>query len=200
MRAKTTAPPDVALLLPSLADGEPQRVALRLARGFARHGLRVDLLVGSASGTFAPDVPSAVRLLDLGAARMRHAVAPLTEYLRRERPACLLSRVMAANFAAVASCHLSERSMRLVIGEDTNLAARIAGGRMPAHLVPAVEWHYRQADTVVTSSQDVAEGLRSLGIASDRLRVIPPTDSDRLLPRYLDVIGHTTLPASRRAA
>jgi len=87
----------IALFLFSLRGGGAERVMVNLARGFAGRGLKVDLVLFKAEGAYLSQVPPQVRLVDLGALRVRYILPRLVRYLRRERLEALLSAMGTAN-------------------------------------------------------------------------------------------------------
>ena len=93
--------PDLALFLPSLAGGGAERIMLNLARGMTEAGVRVELVVGTASGPYRDQVPAGCTLVDLDAARVLAALPGLVRYLRRRRPRVLLAAMDHANLIAL---------------------------------------------------------------------------------------------------
>ena len=73
------------MVLPSMGGGGAERVALTLVEGFAARGHQVDLVLAEAEGELLPLVPPGVRVIDLRAPRLRHAILPLARYLRLEK-------------------------------------------------------------------------------------------------------------------
>jgi len=99
--------PDLALLLHSFEMGGAQKRTLALAAELARRGRRVDLVVVRGEGPLRAALDPAVRLVTLEkrppSARglaMAAAIPALAAYIRRERPAVLVS---AANHSALAA-------------------------------------------------------------------------------------------------
>lgn len=99
--------PDLALLLHSFEMGGAQKRTLALAAELARRGRRVDLVVVRDEGPLRTALDPAVRLIALGrrpprarGLAMAAAVPALAAYVRRERPAVLVS---AANHSALAA-------------------------------------------------------------------------------------------------
>ena len=164
------------------------RAAGHLIPALARRGYRVDLLKVRRHGPELPEVPPGVRVIDLGS-RYTYACLPaIAAYLRRERPAVLLSDKDRVNRTALFARTLA----RLVPG-------RRAGGpdRIPTRLVfssgttisidlatrgPVERWVQRHsmgrlyplADQVIVTSAGVADDMAAYtGLRRDLIRVVP---------------------------
>lgn len=97
----------IALFLPSLGPGGAERVLLLLSEFFAGRGHRCDIVVAAAGGAWDGRVPKGVRLFALGGGKPLSTLWPLVRYLRRERPAVLMSSVFPANIAALLACTIT---------------------------------------------------------------------------------------------
>src|SRR5215210_5246421 len=76
----------LAIYVPSMAGGGAERGALKLAEGLAERGFDVDLVLAAAEGPRMAEVPSNVRVIDLGARRVLTSGPRLIRYLRKARP------------------------------------------------------------------------------------------------------------------
>ena len=81
----------IALFLPTMDDGGAEHVMLRLGAAFVARGHSVDLVVAIPGGPIESKIPATLRVVDLAARRTTAALPALVRYLRRERPAALLS-------------------------------------------------------------------------------------------------------------
>jgi glycosyltransferase involved in cell wall biosynthesis len=168
--------PRIALFVPTLDGGGAERVMVNLARGFSDRGLSVDLLLVHASGAYLSEVPPTVRIVQLQAARASRSLLPLVRYLRRERPAALISTSSHANLVALLAKRLAGISTRSVVrqAETFSIAARIrARGRR--RLVPLLVRHmYPWADVIIAGSEGVAQDLVvAARLPRSRIRVAP---------------------------
>jgi glycosyltransferase involved in cell wall biosynthesis len=166
-------PPRLALLIPNLDGGGAERVFVNLARGFAARGLVVDLVLAQARGTFLSEVPPAVRIVDLRARSMSRALLGLIRYLRRHRPAVLLSSSTHANLVALFARRVAGVRTRCVIREAQPFvvpAERTRGIRRL--LAPLATRLYPWADEIIAVSQGVAQTLASaMKLPPQRIRV-----------------------------
>ncbi len=155
---------------------------LHLGGAAASAGLRVDLVVGNAAGEFAAAVPPGIRVIDLGQSRIRRCILPLAQYLRKKRPAGLITRVVHANLAAIAARRLAGGETRLVVTEANHVSQRLgskANGKLIAAverlgMIPLMRLAYPRADAVVAVSRGVADDLkRTLRLPELEIEVIP---------------------------
>jgi glycosyltransferase involved in cell wall biosynthesis len=164
----------LSLFLPTLDDGGAERVMLQLGAGFARRGHEVDLVLAIPGGPLEGQVPSSVRVVELGAKRSLAALPRLARYLRRERPPALLSTLEHSNILAVWASGLSLAGTRVVLREANVLLPRDQMKGMRPHVERALmRTFYRGASAIVAVSKSVAESLSDgLGLAPERIRTI----------------------------
>lgn len=167
----------VSLFLPNLDGGGAERVMLQLAQGLAKRGLKIDLVLAKAEGSYLTKVPSEVRVIDL---KSRSPVVlfktlALLRYLRQEQPVVMVSALDIVSAATLAK-RLTGVSTRVVMSVHTNLSRQfydkpeIFLGRVRSYLV---RWFYPWADAIVAVSQGVAEDLARLtGLPVEKIRVI----------------------------
>src|SRR5689334_21446456 len=122
----------IALFLPNLGAGGAEKVNLTLARAFSTAGHRVTLVVGSAEGSLARDVPADVELVDLKKARVRSALIGLSRWLKKAGADVLLSSQAHANVVAFLAHRLAGSPARLFLREDSTPSRNI--GRLPEPL------------------------------------------------------------------
>lgn len=164
----------LAFFLPGLYDGGAERIMLNLANGITSRGYPVDLVLARAEGPFMDEVPSSVRLVDLNATRVVSSTPALIRYLRRERPAALLS-ILYANYIAVWAKRLAGVPLRVILGEHNTLSSAVRGSNdLRLHLYPSLaKWFYPWADGIVAVSGGVADDLaKSTKIPRERIQVI----------------------------
>ncbi|WP_372696073.1 glycosyltransferase [Immundisolibacter sp.] len=209
-----TAPtPRLALLISGLGLGGVQRTMLTLAGGLAARGLAVDLLVPDDRGPFRDQVPANVRLVNLSrwwlrapvirARKRRKALlmAPaIAGYLRRERPAALLSASHYVNLGALWGRELAGTGTRLVISQRTQLSVAITNSSLPLlRRRPLLAWmtrrYYPRADAIVAVSDGVADDLATVArLPRERVQTVyNPTDLDFIARRAAEPAAHPWL-------
>ncbi|MFC7053413.1 glycosyltransferase [Hansschlegelia quercus] len=193
----------LALFIRSLKAGGAERSTVNLAGALAKRGYAVDLVLGRAEGPFLADVPSAVRVVDLAARsalpvlavapwrpgdfialvpvlldnppRTLGAIPALARYLRRERPAAMLSALDHGNVAAVIARDLAGVGTRLTLSQRNHLTSDLAAAHEPrvTKLAPLIRRFYPRADAIVAVSDGVADDLAAVAeIPRERIRAI----------------------------
>ncbi len=167
----------IALFVPSLGGGGAERNMVRLANGLAARGYTVDLVAASGQGTNRAGLAPAVTLVDLETPRVGRAIGRLASYLRRERPAVLVSSHEHGNVAAMIARAVARTWIPIVLTLRSTLSAQARGAAdwRDRWLLPALgRILYPSASRIVALSQGAAWDAESwLGLPSGRVRVIP---------------------------
>jgi len=181
----------ILLVLPSLERGGGERVLLQLAGSFLDAGREVHVVALLGGGPLRSHVPDGVtlhELIDAGdapkaLALVWRAFPRLVSLIRTVRPHAVLSTMTGTNLLVALACMRALTSARLVLREASSLVnTKSALKRL------AMRWLYRRADGLVAVSAGVAQDLRGLGLADDRIHVIRnPVDQERL--RQLADVG-----------
>lgn len=165
----------LGFFLPSLAGGGAERAMLNLAHGFAGRGCSVDLVLARRLGPYVSDVDEKVRVVDLKASRVMTSVLGLARYLRRERPAALISALDYANVAALWARRLAGVACPVLVNEQNTLSRSARhSARRRQRLVPYLaRCFYPWADHIVGNSQGVADDLSQVtGRPREQIRVL----------------------------
>ena len=149
------------------------RLRLFLANALALSGREVDLIVIDASGPLRGQLSPAVRVVELGSRSMLSGLPALRRYLRRQRPAALISTLTYANIVAVWAGRLSRTGTPILVREATTLS-RNRGSGWKAWLVRRLVGRaYAAADGVIAVSRGVADDLvDGFGVPRQRIRLI----------------------------
>jgi glycosyltransferase involved in cell wall biosynthesis len=180
----TTRTRPVALFLPSLVGGGAERVFLDIASGLAARGLPVELVIAKTEGALLDQVPGGVGLRALNARRTASSVPALVRYLRRERPAAMVTALAHANLMAIAAASIARSGTRVVVTEHLPPSTWVdTPRRRDSKLMPRLmHTFYPRAGAVVAVSTGVADDLaRRARIPRSQVRVIyNPLLADRL--------------------
>lgn len=181
----------IMLVLPSLGRGGGERVLLQLARSFVEAGREVHLatlLGGGPLRTFVPQGVALHELVDAGAGSRgltlaRRTFPKLVSLLRTLKPDAVLSTMTGTNLLVAMAHKRAGSRARLVLREASSLVNVHSALKRQA-----MRWLYRRADGLIAVSGGVAQDLRGLGLADEKIRVIHnPVDAERL--RKLALIG-----------
>jgi glycosyltransferase involved in cell wall biosynthesis len=174
------APPDVkgriAIFAATSGHSGVDRVIRNLVRQFDAWGIGVDLLRIRGHGPEIDDQSlTHTRLIDLGTAHVNSALPALVRWLRRQRPAALLTDKDRVNRVAILARALAGADTRLAVRLGTTVSVNLAGrGWLERRLQRASIRHlYPRADVVLVPSQAVADDLSGYtGLARDHIRVV----------------------------
>ena len=184
----------IAIFMPSLRGGGAEKVMLNLARGFLEQGMKIDLVVAQAEGPYLQDLPAEIRVVDLGARRVRHSVPGLARYLRNTRPTGLLSAMGHANMAAVLARLLAGVPTRVVATLHNTMAPQISGtSSLKSRFMLWIAGRcHSMADAVVAVSGGVAEDAAELmKLPRKKIQVIyNPVVNEQLFQRAAEPLIH----------
>lgn len=163
----------VAFVLPDLGGGGAERLTIDLMAGFVARGARVDLVLLSRRGEFLDLVPEGVRIIDLAAARMRQAIAPLRSYLKREQPDALLAAMWPLTTLTQIAALGLRRKPRVVLSEHCALGEQYAGQTGTLAAMRISMRGYRHAAGVVAVSADLGTEIAALaGLPAGRVHTV----------------------------
>ena len=184
-----TAPLHLAFVMPHFGRGGAETGVRSVARWLLGRGHRVDLLTVGRAAEPAIDLPAGARLMELEARRALHlrdrlrfaarfdppmtvllrgsqlgAARSVADYIRRERPDCILPSLTSAKLTVLLGRSLAARGPAVIPIMHSNVMNRRRDQRrLYARLFP-------EADRIVAVSDGVADSLvRRLG--TDRSRV-----------------------------
>lgn len=182
----------IALLLPHLAAGGAERVAVNLANSFVQRGYALEMVLLSATGELLKDLRPEITVVDLQVQRLRWALPALVRYLRQARPAVLLACMWPLTVIALWARTLARVPTRVVVAEHTTWSrdeiARLPWGRWKVGTT--MHWAFPGADGILAVSMGAADDLARFA----RL------DRQAITVIYNPVVGEAKPPASASLA
>jgi glycosyltransferase involved in cell wall biosynthesis len=167
---------------------------LYLVRGIAERGYEVDLVLAQREGPYLSQVPENINVVDLKAGRVLTSLPALVRYLRRAKPAALLSAMNHSNIVALWAHRLARVRLRAVVSVHNTLSMEVKHLNGRGRLIPyIVRWCYGWADGVVAVSRGVADDLsNTIGLPRERIRVIyNPVVVPELFQMAKEPVDHT---------
>ncbi|WP_169732515.1 glycosyltransferase [Derxia gummosa] len=163
----------IAVYLPDIRVGGAELSLIRLARGMARRGPQVVLVVHDTH----PDtlhLAAGLEVVSLDVKRTFAAVRQLARFIAIEKPDVLLSGLPHNNLAAVAARKLARSKCRLVLTEHAPISNQIrAEGGWRFRMLPTlIRRGYPLADAVVAVSRGVQLDLTAMIAPQFRARLI----------------------------
>lgn len=170
------------------------RVMVTLAQGFADRGLCVDFVVPNARHHLLRELPSNVRLVELGARRLLTSMVPLARYIRGEKPDLILSALPpGSNCIVVCAWVMACTPLRLILVEHSNVSSEMtAASGLRKKLPILMRWAYSRASGIVAVSGGVADDLAlSTGLSRKNIEVIDnPVATTDMLAKSHEPIQH----------
>jgi len=171
----------LALFLPNLDGGGAERSMLNLAEGMVTRGYNVELVLAQADGSYLKSVSASLPIVDLGRGKLVNRfktvrrLPALVRYLRKEKPAVMLSALTEANVVALLARLLARCPNRVVVNEQNTLSQKVS-----KDAIGMQRWYgffarltYRYADCVIGVSKGVVDDLtQNVGISDKNTRVI----------------------------
>lgn len=149
----------IGLYLPSLEGGGIERLYLGLARQWIARGHLVELALNERRGELLGDVPSGVRILDLGVRRQAASLPALIRYLRASRPNVVMAGHDHNNIMLCAASFARTGKTRIVASQHNTLSANDTRGAKFGPVPLLYRALFSQADAIVAVSSGVADDL-----------------------------------------
>ncbi len=169
-------PRRIACFLSTSGHSGVDRAMQNLIPSLAERGYEIDLLHINRHGPYLLNIPERVNVIELGTSSTYPSLFPLIRYLRRERPAVLLSDKDRVNRTALLARYLSRTNPYLVLSSGTTISIDLANrGAFERWLQrTSMGKLYAYADQVIVTSKGVADDMATYtGLQRDRIRVVP---------------------------
>ncbi len=192
-----TDPTRIACLFSTSGHSGVDRVVQHLIPALAGRGYRVDLLKVRDHGPRLAEVPDGVEVIDLGTRHTYAGLPAIVRYLRRQRPAVMLSDKDRVNRTALLAKTLARVPTRLIFRSGTTVSIDLADRGWLERLIQrhSMGKLYRFADRVIVTSRGAAQDMaRYTGLTPGHIRVVPsPVVPARLFDEVLPRPDHPWL-------
>jgi glycosyltransferase involved in cell wall biosynthesis len=170
-------PRKIAFVLPSFAGGGAERVMLHFLHSLKPEQYQVVLIVLTGEGPLRASLSKSVRLIDLGASRLRTALFRLRHCISKEKPDVLVSTMGYLNLAVLGVCATLSQPPSVIVREANTVDSTLRWlpfgvGKLAYRLL------YPRADFVVCNARHVANELEALcpGLRRSVELIVNPID------------------------
>jgi len=166
-----------------------------LAASIGARGRRVDVVVINTRDAMVDAIGPNVRIVDLGRTRTAFAAGALYRYLRRTKPAVLMSTIENANALAAVVTSIAPRP-KLVLREAATLQTYLSKSTVrPTLMIQALKFSYRRADAIIAVSAGIGKQLTTLVSGNTaKVHVVPnPVLTERVFSGAMDEVDHKWL-------
>ncbi len=175
---------------------------LNLAEGFCERGFEVDIVAPQVKGEFQGHVPKKTRVVNLQAGRVLTSLPRLVRYLRRERPAAVLTAMEHSSVIAIWARAIARVPTAIIATVHTNLSEVVKHApSLKVRLVPlACRCFLHRADAIVAVSEGVASDLiEHAPKCRARIKVIyNPIISSSIVSQEKQVVDHAWFEPGQR--
>ena len=191
----------IAYFIPHLVGGGVERVGLEIIRQFIRRGIAVDLIVTRSGGEMWNSIPAGARVVNLKAWKIESnslgvltSLPALVRYLKRRRPAVLISTLGAGNVVSLITKKYFLRDLKLIARHENCFSLQRKHAKIGIYY-RLLKWLFPVADSVVAISKDAAEDLRNcVPLAAESITYVPnPVVTATLLEQARIPLKHTWL-------
>ena len=164
----------IAIFFETLGAGGIEQTCLKLTKGLHFSGVRVDLLLRSLEGELVSLLPKEINTVNFSTSRVLTTIFPLVRYLRKEKPAVIISNGSAINIATLMARGLVRNcNTRLIITQRTNTFSKTKSSFKSRISLFCMRWLYPKAEVVVGVSDGVSRALEErLGIEKGSVKTI----------------------------
>lgn len=167
--------PTLAVYCGPFDGGSTAKIAARLANAFADRGHPTDLLVTASRDPIPEPLVAGVRVVPMGAMGALVRVPAMALYLRRWRPAAILTHRIRENVFTLKAARLAATATPVFVTVHGPLGVKLdhlLSGKGPRRRAEVLRWYPRNRG-IVAISHETAADLRTLLGPSTPVTVIP---------------------------
>jgi len=157
------------------------RLVKNLVPCLVKRGYLVDVLHVRKHGPYFDNPPPGVRIIDLGSRHTYACVGAVIRYLRKYKPAAMLSDKDRVNRTALVAKFIAGTPTHLVLSQGTTISIMLAHRKRLDRWIQrwSIGHLYTLANKVIVTSQGVADDMSSYtGLDHDLIEVVPSPIAD----------------------
>jgi glycosyltransferase involved in cell wall biosynthesis len=165
----------LAFFITKLGAGGVGKMRIHLTHELTKRGVRVDLLLPKAEGPYAGALGPNVRVVELGTTHAIFSIPRLVGYLRRERPAALVTDTVRCNAAALRARRVARVQTRVCTSVHIPLSHKLRGLSQAKRRsqFASIRRFYPLNDRIFAVSRGVADDLiRNFCLPAEKVRVV----------------------------
>jgi glycosyltransferase involved in cell wall biosynthesis len=199
----------IAFFLADFGIGGAEKVSANLIQEMSKRGIAIDLVLihqedsyvsetTAQLGSYLSEIPSEVRVIDLGAERAIKAVLPFAKYLQQYKPWAVISHLHYVNVIAVLAKQIARTDPQLILVEHNTIAAAKSNSLSYRAVKVLMKFLYPKATSIVAVSQAASRSLEAyLGFAPERLQTIyNPVVNDQMFTKAEQSLEHAWFQAN----
>lgn len=163
----------ILFLRTSLGYGGADRVTLNLLKGYNRSEFHCDLALMMAKGEFIDEIPSDVKVYDLGVKRIFTLWIPLIKVLKSSEYDVIFSTAGGTGIPLVIASFFARYKGKIVVSERNTLRPSSKNRLKAWTLFRLKKWLYLNVDFVTAVSDSIAKEIKDyLKIEETKIRVV----------------------------
>ena len=186
--------PLIAVFVATSGHSGVDRLIGHLVPAIARRGFPVDVLKIHGHGPHLEEMPSGVRLIDLGTKHVYPSFSALANYMNQCQPTVMLTDKDRVNRTALLARRWSRVPLRLIVSSGTTISIDLANRGLFERWLQkySMRYLYPWADNIIVTSTGVADDMAAYtGLARKRIHVVPcPVVPDDLFNKKLPRPDH----------
>jgi glycosyltransferase involved in cell wall biosynthesis len=166
----------ISIVLPNLASGGAERLAVSLANDWVNRGLEVEMaLLSTNNEPFLELLDKRVLIIDLQVTKLRNAIFPLKDYFKNSKPDVIWSGLWPLTAISIFSWILSGRMGRIYTIDHNQLSiATVKTLKISRYIVKLIT---RLSYPFATGNMTVSEGVKNdlvnlTNLPKERIKVI----------------------------